>query len=251
MTRHTSTGVRITPNNDMLPFLRQRRYNSTTMAAISSTATTITATTTMPEHTMTQTFANIVKHTMAGMMEEVVAERAEVNDGYTGGGGGDRTDIDVTQTSDYPYSTLVKVLAPITVVGWLVAGVVCAAWINSRGRAGRWVPEWYLDSRGTKMDVLLLATWWAIVVVGWPVGVVFTFIRWVCQLVGKRARRSKRSRNEKGGRCGRGRGVTVDEEAKGAPGTTTGVYERDAEERGVDAASVEAVLGALPGRGRR
>ena len=179
MSKNTSTGVHIVPLVEILPFLRQTRRSAL-------------------DDSPTQTFANIVKHTMA---------RNEYGD------------IDVTQTSDYPYATLIKVLIPVTVVGWLMAGVFCATCINMRGRAGRWVPEWYLDSHGTKVDMLLVVAWWAVVVVFWPVITVVMFARFGCRIVGKRARKWHRG----------------DEEAKGAAGGEVGAM--------ADVDSTSAVLG--------
>ncbi|KAF7559123.1 hypothetical protein G7046_g5019 [Stylonectria norvegica] len=64
--------------------------------------------------------------------------------------------------------TLTKVLVLVTVFGWLVFGIICILCINGRGRAGRWVPEWYLDSEGRPADKAAVVTWWVAVVMLWP-----------------------------------------------------------------------------------
>ena len=69
----------------------------------------------------------------------------------------------------YDHMAIVKVLVPVSVFGWLVFGVICILCINGKGRAGRWIPEWYLDSDGTRWDKAAVGAWWLIVVIGWPV----------------------------------------------------------------------------------
>jgi hypothetical protein len=78
-------------------------------------------------------------------------------------------DTDLSSTEQDPYTAAVRVLAPITALGWLFFGMICVLSINGRGRAGRWVPEWYLDTLGTRRDRAWLVAWWVVVLVLWPV----------------------------------------------------------------------------------
>ncbi|KAG5978699.1 hypothetical protein E4U55_006045 [Claviceps digitariae] len=69
----------------------------------------------------------------------------------------------------YKPDNIVKVLIPISILGWLAFGAICVLCINGHGRGGRWIPEWYLDSRGTRWDKAAVAGWWMAVMFGWPV----------------------------------------------------------------------------------
>ncbi|KAJ6439730.1 conserved leucine-rich repeat protein [Purpureocillium lavendulum] len=70
---------------------------------------------------------------------------------------------------NYTHDGILKVLIPVSAVGWLLFGVICILCINGQGRAGRWVPEWYLDSDGTRRDKLAVGTWWLAILLMWPV----------------------------------------------------------------------------------
>ncbi|KAG6007135.1 hypothetical protein E4U21_006319 [Claviceps maximensis] len=59
-----------------------------------------------------------------------------------------------------------KVLISMSILGWLAFGTICLLCINGHGRAGRWIPEWYLDSEGTRWDKVAVVAWWLAVVVG-------------------------------------------------------------------------------------
>lgn len=61
------------------------------------------------------------------------------------------------------------VLIPISVAGWLLFGASCILCINGKGRAGRWVPEWYLDSGGKRRDMAMVGAWWLAVMLLWPI----------------------------------------------------------------------------------
>lgn len=50
-----------------------------------------------------------------------------------------------------------QILIPISVAAWILFGASCILCINGKGRAGRWVPEWYLDSRGSHWDRAMVA----------------------------------------------------------------------------------------------
>lgn len=63
---------------------------------------------------------------------------------------------------------LFQVLIPISVVGWTLCGAACILCINGRGKAGRWVPEWYLDSQGTRTNKTMVVLWWLAVMLLWP-----------------------------------------------------------------------------------
>lgn len=68
----------------------------------------------------------------------------------------------------YPDPDLINVLAPITAAGWILFGVICVLCVNGRGRAGRWIPEWYLDTKQLRRDKVELACWYFCVLVLWP-----------------------------------------------------------------------------------
>ncbi|KHO01591.1 uncharacterized protein MAM_00592 [Metarhizium album ARSEF 1941] len=90
----------------------------------------------------------------------------------------------------YEHHNIIRVLIPISVAGWILFGAICILCINGHGRAGRWVPEWYLDSEGTRWDKAAVGAWWLVVLFGWPVilpGVV----------VGRLSRKLKRLRAER------------------------------------------------------
>ncbi|KAL7910848.1 hypothetical protein GGI35DRAFT_445770 [Trichoderma velutinum] len=69
----------------------------------------------------------------------------------------------------YDPRAIIRVLIPISIVGWLLFGVICILCINGKGKLGRWVPKWYLDSQGTMRDKALVMLWWIAVMVLWPV----------------------------------------------------------------------------------
>ncbi|KAG6032531.1 hypothetical protein E4U40_006143 [Claviceps sp. LM458 group G5] len=69
----------------------------------------------------------------------------------------------------YKPDNIVKVLIPISIVGWLAFGAICVLCLNGHGRAGRWIPEWYLDSGGSRWDKAAVGAWWLAVVFAWPV----------------------------------------------------------------------------------
>lgn len=68
----------------------------------------------------------------------------------------------------YDYSHIIKVLIPVSIVGWILFGIICILCINGKGRAGYWVPEWYLDSAGARRDKIGVVLWWAGVILLWP-----------------------------------------------------------------------------------
>lgn len=46
-----------------------------------------------------------------------------------------------------------KLALSLTVTGYIMMGVICILCINgSSGRAGWWIPEWFLDTHQTRMD---------------------------------------------------------------------------------------------------
>ncbi|CAM1502410.1 Fc.00g043940.m01.CDS01 [Cosmosporella sp. VM-42] len=65
--------------------------------------------------------------------------------------------------------SLTSILVSVTVIGWLVFGIIIVICTNSRGRAGCWVPEWYLDCQGTRKDKAAVAAWWIVITLFWPV----------------------------------------------------------------------------------
>ncbi|PNP60433.1 hypothetical protein THARTR1_00457 [Trichoderma harzianum] len=73
------------------------------------------------------------------------------------------------EETGYEPRAIMRVLIPISIAGWLLFGVICILCINGKGKLGRWVPEWYLDSQGTVRDKALVMLWWITVMVLWPV----------------------------------------------------------------------------------
>ncbi len=88
-----------------------------------------------------------------------------------------------------------RILIPISVAGWVLFGASAILCINGKGRAGRWVPEWYLDSAGTRRDRAMVAAWWLAVLLLWPVIVpvvlVGALVRRVRKAVGKMQRKRR------------------------------------------------------------
>ncbi len=93
-----------------------------------------------------------------------------------------------------------RILIPVTVVGWLLFGASCILCINGKGRAGHWVPKWYLDSEGTPRDRALVGAWWLAVLLLWPVILpallARKLVRQVAKKVSKMQRKSKQQSDE-------------------------------------------------------
>ncbi|KAL7951571.1 hypothetical protein V8C42DRAFT_304488 [Trichoderma barbatum] len=95
----------------------------------------------------------------------------------------------------YDPRAIVRVLIPISIAGWLLFGVICILCINGKGKLGRWVPEWYLDSKGTKRDKAMVVLWWVVVMLLWPMILPVLLVRKVIRLVKRRiAERKKEAR---------------------------------------------------------
>ncbi|KAH7175433.1 hypothetical protein EDB81DRAFT_3987 [Dactylonectria macrodidyma] len=109
---------------------------------------------------------------------------------------------DVLQsTANYDSSMTIKILIIASVFGWFFFGVMSILFINNHGRAGRWVPEWYLDSRASRWDMLLVVAWWAAIIVLWPLILFVSMVRWAWnKLSGCSLRRGMASLEEKGER---------------------------------------------------
>ncbi|KAL6893059.1 hypothetical protein HDV57DRAFT_513296 [Trichoderma longibrachiatum] len=88
-----------------------------------------------------------------------------------------------SEGTPYDPRAIVRVLIPVSIAGWLLSGVICILCINGRGKAGRWIPEWYLDSEGTRRDRALVVGWWAAVMLLWPVILPVLAGRWVVGVV--------------------------------------------------------------------
>jgi hypothetical protein len=97
----------------------------------------------------------------------------------------------------YDYDNIAKVLIPISVFGWIAFGAICILCINGHGRAGRWIPEWYLDSKGTRWDKTAVAAWWLAVIVGWPLILPGVVVGHLSRKL-KRARVERRLKTERG-----------------------------------------------------
>ncbi|POR39432.1 Uncharacterized protein TPAR_00375 [Tolypocladium paradoxum] len=102
----------------------------------------------------------------------------------------------------YDAQAIWEVLIPVSVFGWLTFGVICILCLNGRGKAGRWVPEWYVESGRTGRDKALVVAWWFAVVVMWPVILPLLGLRKLGMCVAKRVRK---------GRQGTTRRMLVDE----------------------------------------
>ncbi|KAJ4254468.1 hypothetical protein NW762_010067 [Fusarium torreyae] len=80
---------------------------------------------------------------------------------------------EITHTDVLDYSTLapgttLKVTTAVTVVGYLVFGLMSAMFINGRAQGGRWAPEWYRESNKAGYENLGLALWWIGILFFWP-----------------------------------------------------------------------------------
>ena len=97
---------------------------------------------------------------------------------------------------------LITRLVWITTAGWITFGVICILCINGQGRAGRWVPEWYLDSKGTKRDRAAVVAWWWAVLLFWPFILPAVVLGKLGRWTGEKLRAKKRERIEKQRKAG-------------------------------------------------
>ncbi|KAM5346356.1 hypothetical protein ACJ41O_009361 [Fusarium nematophilum] len=100
--------------------------------------------------------------------------------------------------------TTVKIIATVWAFGWVCFGLITIMSINGLGRTGRWIPEWYLDSRGSAWDKLSVVGWWIFVILFWPLIWVADVVGMACggvrELVGRwKERRAGRDKTEVGG----------------------------------------------------
>ncbi|KAF5621932.1 hypothetical protein F52700_10806 [Fusarium sp. NRRL 52700] len=63
----------------------------------------------------------------------------------------------------------INLVAAITAGGWVTFGLIFGLVLNTRGKASSFVPEWYLDSNGSKWAKLAVAAWWVSIILFWPV----------------------------------------------------------------------------------
>ncbi|KAM3500311.1 hypothetical protein MY10362_006507 [Beauveria mimosiformis] len=93
-----------------------------------------------------------------------------------------------------------RLLVPITVAAWVLVGSGCILCINGKGRAGHWVPKWYLDAEGTRRDKALVAAWWLAVLLLWPVILTALLLRSIARVVMKQVakRRTEQRERDKG-----------------------------------------------------
>ncbi|KAL7970295.1 hypothetical protein HDV63DRAFT_375218 [Trichoderma sp. SZMC 28014] len=89
----------------------------------------------------------------------------------------------LSNITPYDPRAIVRILIPISIAGWLLFGVICILCINGRGKLGRWIPEWYLDSEGTRWDKAMVVLWWVVVMVFWPLILPVLFVTRVVRLV--------------------------------------------------------------------
>ncbi|KAM3440792.1 hypothetical protein MY4824_001919 [Beauveria thailandica] len=96
-----------------------------------------------------------------------------------------------------------RLLVPITVAAWVLVGSGCILCINGKGRAGHWVPKWYLDTEGTRRDKARVVAWWLAVLLLWPVILAALLLKSMARVVMKqvaKARTEKRERDKGVGR---------------------------------------------------
>ncbi|KAM0191010.1 hypothetical protein ACHAPA_002838 [Fusarium lateritium] len=80
-------------------------------------------------------------------------------------------------TSPGPRNTI-KIVVAAWIVGWFVFGLISIICLSGRRKAGRWVPEWYLNcDSSTGSGKLCVLGWWTFVLLFWP-------IIWVIVLLG-------------------------------------------------------------------
>lgn len=72
-------------------------------------------------------------------------------------------------TSPEPNHEVMRaILVAVTVVGYLLFGIISIMCITTAGHGGMWIPEWYLDSEGKRGDRAALVGWWTTVALCWP-----------------------------------------------------------------------------------
>ncbi|KAM3509518.1 hypothetical protein MY11210_006289 [Beauveria gryllotalpidicola] len=103
---------------------------------------------------------------------------------------------------DSPDAAL-RLLVPVSAAAWVLVGGACILCINGKGRAGRWVPKWYLDSEGTRRDKALVAAWWLGVLLLWPVILPVLLLRKIARVVRKQVARRRQERRERDKGVGR------------------------------------------------
>ncbi|KAF4945898.1 hypothetical protein FSARC_14326 [Fusarium sarcochroum] len=82
-------------------------------------------------------------------------------------------------------NTTLKIGVAVTVVGWLIFGLISCLTINSGGKAGRFVPEWYIKSNKKGSDKLAVTGWWIGILLFWPIIWMVYLIRAAEKGVGK------------------------------------------------------------------
>ncbi|SPJ85118.1 uncharacterized protein FTOL_10974 [Fusarium torulosum] len=76
---------------------------------------------------------------------------------------------DVLKSSSPSPRNTVKIVAAMWTCGWLVFGLISIICLNGRSKAGRWVPEWYLDYSSMRWAKLGVMGWWICVLLFWPI----------------------------------------------------------------------------------
>ncbi|KAM3528375.1 hypothetical protein MY4038_005913 [Beauveria bassiana] len=98
----------------------------------------------------------------------------------------------------------VRLLVPISVAAWVLVGSGCILCINGgKGRAGYWVPKWYLDAEGTRRDKALVVAWWLAVLLLWPVILPALLLRKMARVVMKQVGKVQTRRRERDKGVGR------------------------------------------------
>ncbi|KAM0669495.1 hypothetical protein ACQRIT_004618 [Beauveria bassiana] len=98
----------------------------------------------------------------------------------------------------------VRLLVPISVAAWVLVGSGCILCINGgKGRAGYWVPKWYLDAEGTRRDKALVVAWWLAVLLLWPVILPALLLRKMARVVMKKVGKVQTRRRERDKGVGR------------------------------------------------
>ncbi|KAF5670490.1 hypothetical protein FHETE_4397 [Fusarium heterosporum] len=110
--------------------------------------------------------------------------------------GAEVNDNVLNSSSPSPRTTL-KIVAAMWACGWLVFGLISIISLNGRGRAGRWVPEWYLDYNSTKWAKLAVIGWWVCVMLFWPIIWVIVLFGATGRIIKKRIAEWKEARKER------------------------------------------------------
>lgn len=85
---------------------------------------------------------------------------------------------------DHTHETM-AILIPITVLGWLLFGVICMLCVNKLSRgSGWWTPGWYRNGEKRHCKHTKLALWWIGFMLFWPLILPFLFVKMMIRVLG-------------------------------------------------------------------